>query len=362
MRTTTVFACVILAAVSTSAETDPLRCWWQTSQGAVTIGETFTATLTCAVREQESTRTVPDESRLAAAVVQLAPFEVLSGTHPADLRSPTHRFLQYSYTVRIVDRDVIGQDAKFPDLRIAYRVHALTHGEWIEGRDRTYTIPGQSVRVLSLVPRDAADIRDSSNATFANVAALRFRARAFDIAGYALLALGVLVAIPAVVRLSRQRRVANPEEHVIPPRSILRTAGDSLAEVARESARTGWTVDLVARGLTALRLAAAGGLGRDVASRPVVGPESPSGLTLSRGLLKKQRSEISSAVTAADVTAALSDPTTSYGAIRRDALEDIARALHAFTTALYRETFQADAPLDAALSAARTAVQRLARR
>ena len=48
-------------------ETDPIRCWWRTSAGAVRIGEPFTLTLTCAVLDDEAVQVVPDESRLSAA-------------------------------------------------------------------------------------------------------------------------------------------------------------------------------------------------------------------------------------------------------------------------------------------------------
>jgi hypothetical protein len=124
-------------AQSSVAPVDPIRCWWRTSAGAVAIGETFGASLTCAVREDDTTRVALDESRLAAAVVQLAPFEVLGGAHPGDLRTPTHRLLQYHYSLRIIDRDAIGRDAKFPDLQLGYTVQTRVGADANEGRERT---------------------------------------------------------------------------------------------------------------------------------------------------------------------------------------------------------------------------------
>ena len=44
----------------------------------------------------------------------MAPFEVVGGTHPADLRSGQRRFFQYHYTLRIINPDAIGQDVPIP--------------------------------------------------------------------------------------------------------------------------------------------------------------------------------------------------------------------------------------------------------
>ena len=362
MRAFLAFACVLAAAGQAESQSDPIRCWWRSSAGAVAIGESFTATLTCAVREQPETRTVPDESRLAAAVVQLAPFEVLGGDHPADLRSPTHRFFQYHYTLRIIDRDVIGHDARFPDLQIPFRVHTLTNGEWMAGRDRTYSMPGQSVHVLSLVPADAGDIRDSSESSFAEVSSLRFRARALEIAAYALLLLGAIVAAPAVWGLTR-RRAVDPEQtrERISRRAVVRAVTEELATVERERV-AGWTPDLVARTLRALRLAAGSALNRDLSSRPLVASEAGAErLVFSRGLWQKRRFGISSSITPADLRAALSALPDTTTATRRLALQDLAASMQTLSAALYRETFIADNQLDEAFIAGHRAAQQLTR-
>ena len=49
-------------------------------------GEPFDLMLTCPVVETETTKVVPDLSKLDASVVQLPPFEVIGGTHARDLR------------------------------------------------------------------------------------------------------------------------------------------------------------------------------------------------------------------------------------------------------------------------------------
>ena len=53
--------------------------------------------LTCAVLETEAAMVVVDQSRLEPSVVQFAPFEVLGGSHGADLRRDDRRFFQYQY-------------------------------------------------------------------------------------------------------------------------------------------------------------------------------------------------------------------------------------------------------------------------
>ena len=79
-------------------EVDPsLQCWWRTSAGAIRVGEQFSIVLTCAVLETEAATVVVDQSRLEPSVVQFAPFEVLGGSHGADLRRGDRRFFQYEY-------------------------------------------------------------------------------------------------------------------------------------------------------------------------------------------------------------------------------------------------------------------------
>jgi hypothetical protein len=361
MRVTVAVFCLLGVAAAAEAQTDPIRCWWRTSAGAVAIGEPFESTLTCAARDQVATRTVADESRLDSSVVQLAPFEVIGGSHPGDLRSPTHRFFQYRYTLRIIDRDVLGRDARFPEVRIPYRVHTLVNGEWTAGRERTYTIPSHGLRVLSLVAADVSDIRDAGEASFAVVETLRFQAQALDIATYVLVALGVLIATPAVISLVRSRHRTPPAQAAtLPRRAIGRAIDTELAAVARDSAG-GWTPDLVSRALGALRLAAAASLDRDIAVRPFDALESRENrLVVRHGFWRTRADAVSSAVTAADIRSALLTRPSSITPGRRASLEDLAGSLVTLTAALYSERLPADDEITRALSIGRSAAQRLA--
>ena len=340
---------------------DPIRCWWRTSVGAIATGEPFDATLTCAVREQATVRTVPDESRLAAAAIQLSPFEVIGGSHPADLRSDAHRFFQYHYTVRIIDRDAIGRDARFPDQQISYRVHTLVNGEWTQGRDRTYVLPGRAIRVLSLVPADEVDIRDSGDESFARVEALRFRTRGLRIAAAALVLLGLIVAVPVALRaVQRTRRASETDQSHLSRAAALRAVKGELARIAVER-DGGWSPELAGRALTALRLLAACALERPVAQRALaVGDVSPNALAATNGWLRKQRVALSSATTAREVESALNALPSTASAVHRDVLERLRDASQVFTRAVYGADSALDAAsLDKAFDEAREAAGRV---
>src|SRR5947208_7101565 len=96
----------------------PLQCWWRTSAGAVRVGEPFTVVLTCAVIETDAAQVVVDQSRLEPAVMQFAPFEVLGGSHGADLRTDERRFFQYEYRMRLIAENQFGKDVLLPETKL----------------------------------------------------------------------------------------------------------------------------------------------------------------------------------------------------------------------------------------------------
>ena len=205
MRTTiAVIAALLLSAPSSAQSVDPIRCWWQSSTGAVTIGEAFNVVLTCAVIETASMRVVADESRLGVASIQMAPFEILGGSHPADAHRLQRRFFQYHYQLRLISADAIGHDVNVPALSIPYRVHSrVGAAAALEGRDLTYLMPALPIKVLSLVPAEAADIRDGSDASLGAVESLRFRGSMFQILAIALGGIAAVMAVMALVPLAR---------------------------------------------------------------------------------------------------------------------------------------------------------------
>ena len=200
-------------AGTTNVEVDPIRCWWRTSSGAVRIGEHFELWLTCAALETDAVQVVPDQSHLGVEVAALAPFEVVGGSHPADLRSGSRRFFQYQYILRIINPDAIGKDIKIPDTVIHYKVNSrVAANTSIQGRDLTYVLPPEEVRVASMVPADAADIRDSSGESFSIVDSLGLRAGVLEILAITCVALGALMLIFVLVRVARRGRQRTPAD------------------------------------------------------------------------------------------------------------------------------------------------------
>lgn len=313
---------------------EPIRCWRQATSGAITIGEPFRVILTCAVFESTDAQVVPDESRLNVASIQMAPFEIIGGTHPPDVREGFRRFLQYEYEVRIISRDAIGQDVSVPPLTISYRIHSrVGAAAKLEGRDLSYVLPAMPIKVLSLVPADASDIRDASEASLAAVDALRSRSRLFELLAIALGVLAGAMVIYALVPIARRRRGAETidRDHT-PDRAILAAASASLRDVQRRAAADRWTDDVVASALSAARIIAAVAAGRPVSRKPLAADgATPEGrLRVDHGLMRRTAVTVSSAVTPLDLS----------GVTRFDGLRS---ALALLTGAMYRREPERDA-------------------
>jgi len=302
--------------------------------------------------------------------VQFAPFEVLGGSHGADLRTDQRRFFQYEYRLRLIAENMFGKDAALPETKISYRVQSKVGQKTaIQGRDQTYMLPPQSVRMLSLVPADASDIRDTPAETFSDIDQRAFRANLFTVIGSVLFVVAGLLALLALVRLFRRYRTpATAVERPITDRTILRGVGRELAAVRRERESGGWTPELAGRALAALRVAATFALGRRVGYLPglpqsgVLDPQSndaePGRLVLTAGWPRGKRIAVSGAVTARTVARELSRAATT--ARRTALLESLAQALTTFTTAHFgREGTLDDSALDEAMSTANQVLKRM---
>jgi hypothetical protein len=342
---------------------DPIRCWWRTSEGAVRLGQTFDLALTCAVLDNEAVQVVPDESRLAGAVISMAPFEIVGSVHPADMHAGERRFFQYGYTLRIINPDAIGSDIPIPLISLHYRVNSkIAANASVQGRDLTYILPPQSIRVLSLVTADAVDIRDSSEESFQSVESLLVHASMLDLAALTLAVLGALMVIVVLVRLlAGVRKEKGPEAHLMGQYTLLRHAGRELAAAGRD-ADGGWTADLAGRALAATRIAAACALDRSVTQKPATAV-SPAGdgRVVARGLLGRGKATtLSSGVTHEDVSRALSRLPSGAEPAKRQTLEELQTALGTFNRYQYgREPQNDKSALDAALTAAQSATSRL---
>jgi hypothetical protein len=286
-------------------EIEPITCWWRTTTNAVRTGEPFGLTLTCSVVETESTRVVPDQSRLDAAVVQLPPFEVLGGSHPGDLRTPGKRFFQYDYRLRVISEGTFGADVTIPPLEISYRVESkVSSGDSVQGRDQTYTLPRAAIRVISLVPDETTDIREAPASLFTEIESRASRANLFQTLAAVLFTLAGLVVVIALVTLVRSRSSTAPVARALSSdRAILRAVSSELAEVQRES-RGGWTPELAGRALAALRIAGTYALGRKVGQRAITdGATAMDGQLKVGGRFASQGALVSGSVTPETVAA-----------------------------------------------------------
>ena len=324
---------------------EPIRCWRQSSAGAVTIGEAFTVVLTCAVYEADNAQVIPDESRLGVASIQMAPFEILGGSHPPDVRRGSRRFVQYDYQLRIISRDAIGHDVNIPALPISYRIHSrVGAAATLEGRDLEYVMPMMPIKVLSLVPADAADIRDASDASLAAVGSMRFRSSLFRVLAFTFGALSVVMAVLALVPLARKKSVAIEEAQRIPERAILNHAGDDLAAVQSRANAEGWNDDLVARALGSTRVIAAAAIGQPISHKTLNsnGVVPDGRLRVDHGLIRKTPASVSSAVTAGDVERARKRA-DAFSTTRQQQLEGLQASLATLANALYRKDPARDA-------------------
>ena len=341
---------------------DPIRCWWRTSAPAVRTGESFSVMLTCATLDTPDARAVVAEDKLAVAVIAFAPFEVVGGSRAADILTPARRFFQYEYVLRAISPDLIGQDVPLPLLEVGYRVESrLPDNSAQVGRDLTYLMPPLKVRVVSMVPNDADDIRDSTTERFAQVETLRSRASLLRIVAFGLLALGGVMTILTIASLvARARRSTTRQAPLLSDRALVNAASRELNEVRRQ-AEGSWTEALVSRAAAAARVVGAAALGRTISQSPAAGDivEPEGGLIARHPGRPRRRWVVSSPVTAADLERGL-QRLPPAAASRRTYIEALRSALATFTSAQYSTSFVPDrTTLDQALERAIDAARHL---
>lgn len=344
-------------------ESDPIVCWWRTDKSAVRVGEPFSLDLTCGVVETGEVRVTVDASRLDPASLELAPFEVLDGARHRDIEAPPWRYFQYSYRARLLGDEYFGKDVDIPGIQMTYTVQSGA-GDGTRGREQPYLLPALPVRVQSLVPLAADDIRDDSPETFANLEARRFRSTA------ELAAAGILFSFALVlggVAAARRLRGAGPRASTavrpLPAATVLRSCLQRAGRLKPEAAAAGWTPELIGRALTLLRVGGAIALGQPVAqSRAATGDTEREGQLLVRqGRLRPIRSLISASTTAAAIDERLGvgnghprDPRVTA------ALQELGTSLRVLGTARYGRNGQPDgAELDEAFDQGERAIRRL---
>ncbi|MBM3807424.1 MAG: hypothetical protein FJW22_04440 [Acidimicrobiia bacterium] len=283
-------------------EVEPIKCWWRTSASAVRTGEAFTLTLTCAVVDTEANKVVADFSKLDPTVVTLPPFEVLGGTHAGDLVVPGRRFFQYDYRLRLIAEDAFGNDVSIPPLEISYRIESVVAGgSTAQGIEQQYSLPRASVRLISLVPDDTSDIRETPAALFETIENRESRANLLQTVGGILFGLAAVIGVVMLIGMLRRRAPKTATTALdLPPRTILGAVARELDEV-RSASCGGWTQELAGRALAAARIAAAYALGRNIGQRPAAGTTPVDGILVVRAFGKGEVF-VSGAATAASAS------------------------------------------------------------
>jgi hypothetical protein len=341
-------------------ESDPIKCWWKADRSAIRVGERFTLVLTCGVIETSSIKVVPAINQLEPGAVSLTPFEAVAGSKHEDVVVPPWRYIQYEYSMRLLSEGFFGQDVNIPALTVTYNLQSPGSGN-TEGRDQTYALPPLPMRVLSIVPRTAADIRDASGQTFANVESRRGRATAAVVAAAIAFAFAAVLAALALVRLAGRFRVRDAKVvRPLPRQVVLGGALRALRRARSDAARDGWTPASMARAMAALRVAGSTALGRRVAQLPVSNgtAERVGQIEVRYGpLWMRKRALISAATTPATLLAAIEN---GHGATSRATLQPIMDALQLLSTAVYGRAGEADTiAISAAIDNATDAVRAL---
>ena len=256
-------ATAAVVAADAAASIAAVRCWRRVGRNAVSVGERFDMLVTCSVAETAAARAVPDLVGLEPESLAVSPFEVLEGERYDDLVRGSRRFFQYRYTLRIIGEEYFGADVELPPLDVRYRIErSLAGGPATAGRELAYVLPPEPVRVLALVPAEAADIRELPGETFgdAEVRLLRANLTAFGAAVLALAA--VAAALAAGLGLYRARRGPAAAGVPLPEWRVAGGALDELAAVRQATGRDGWGAAEIGRAVAAFRVAGAVALGR----------------------------------------------------------------------------------------------------
>jgi hypothetical protein len=340
----------------------PIECWWKTDRSAVRIGETFTLTLTCAVLDTERVKVIVDESALAPSALHLVPFDIVGGERSRDILNAPRRFFQYQYVMRVLGEEFFGREVTLPRLQISYRVqNSLQGGAALQGRETQYSLVPVPIRVLSLVPPGAADIRDTPVDTFGDVDARLFRSNLLLIVAGVAFVLAGLLAVMVIARVAVKRRAASTARQRTPSAfAVVRAASRELGAVQSASQSGGWNGDLAGRAAAALRLAGAVALSRPVGHKEVdrATPPTEGQVAAAPGLnaLRGRKVVLSASVTPD------STPLNGTSASASELFRALSQPLAVFTAARYsREGGVDGTALDAALSEGRDAVRRLRR-
>lgn len=348
------------AARPGEVQSDPIRCWWKTDRTAVRVGERFQLVLTCGVIETNRITVAPKIGELEGGAIQITPFEVVSSTRQDDIVVAPWRYLQFEYQVRLLNDGFFGRDVNIPALTVTYNIEA-PGGEAL-GRDQSYVLPPLPMKILSLVPSTAGDIRDASGQTFADIESGRFISTATFVVAVICFIFAAVFVLLAVVRVARTYRARDAKAvRPVAASTSLRGCLRALRGLESEVAARGWSPEIARRALTALRIAGATGLGARVMQNSVARgtAEREGQLAVRTGWLGRERAMLSAPTTSHRIEAALQNGHMPSPR-RRVPLEQIGGSLHVLSSAAYGRPQAPDAgTLDSALTEGIEAVKRL---
>ncbi len=325
-------------AGSAPADQIPVQCWLKTTKTAVHVGEHFNLALTCSVLETPRLSAVPDVAQIEPATIQFPPFEVMGGVRHPDVRSGSRRYFQFEYTLRLIADGFFGRDLPIPPVTLKYNLSVSDGGSAQQGRERTYILPSIPLRVSSLVPQLTGDIRDASRHTFADIEKREFRSKAAFASAAILFAFAaVFLLLAATSGFARYRARIPDAERVLPVDTILAGCGRTLRRARQKASEVGWTPELVAQCLSALRIGAAVGLGRPVpqtvTTLDATGAEGQ--LVMRSGLLRPRKALLSAAVTPLAISEQLATNTPFVTPRLQSVLGQLRDALTVFSTVRY---------------------------
>jgi hypothetical protein len=345
-------ALVTQAFAADSLNPDPVQCWWRPSTPAVRIGQPFSLLLTCAISQAAGQRVVVDQDKLSPEAIPLSPFEVVDGGDLVESTANDRRFFQRDYRVRVVTDSAFGQDVPIPAVIVTYRLETESEaGGRSQGIERRHELPALPIRVLSLVPAEARDIREAPIATFADLDDAAFRASLIETGGLALIGIGAVGLVVALVSAARTRPPKGAAPASLTDSQVVRQLAREVHAVRGAREQDAWSPALVAQLLAIVRVIASYVERREPSQRRVEGGEIvPDGAVTYVGR-DGTRIMISAAMTSATLRRGEDEQRAAIG-----------NALTSLTRAHYGAEQRLDAAsLDDALDTAEQTVETLAR-
>jgi hypothetical protein len=211
------------------------------------------------------------------------------------------------------------------------------------------------MRIQSLVPKKANDIRDSAPENFAAATTRLSRATREFVAAGIFFGFSVLMVVFAAVHIIWRNRARGSAR--VPKVSDIKLMGACVQELGRiqsEVKTAGWTPERAGAVLTVLRIGGAVAVGRRVTQTPMNGSAfaREGQIAVRKGILGRERIAVSAATTP--------DVIERHGVNGNAIIADLGKSLLAFSTVRYGRTGTMDTPaLNRALENSRTALQRL---